>query len=84
MFHIIGQLVVGLIIGAIARLLLPGKEAIVAGPIGWLVTALIGMGGSFIGTFLGRLLWGSEKYAAGWVMSIIGAFALLILFRFLF
>ncbi len=84
MFHIFGQLLVGLFIGMIARLLLPGKEAIVAGPIGWLITALIGMGGSFVGTFLGKAIWGSEKYAAGWVMSIAGAVSLLILFRFLF
>jgi uncharacterized membrane protein YeaQ/YmgE (transglycosylase-associated protein family) len=83
MFHIIGQLLVGLIIGAIARLILPGKEAIVAGPIGWLITALIGMGGSFIGTFIGKLIWGSEKYAAGWVMSILGAVLLVMLVRFL-
>ncbi len=84
MFHIIGQLIVGLFIGAIARLLVPGKEAIVAGPIGWLITAFIGMGGSFIGTFIGRFLFGKEKYAAGWIMSVIGAVLLLILVRMLF
>ncbi len=81
MFHIIGQLIVGLIIGALARLVLPGKEPIVAGAIGWLVTALIGMGGAFIGTFVGKLIWGSEKYAAGWIMSILGAVLLLVLVR---
>jgi len=84
MLHILGQLLVGLIIGAIARLLLPGKEAIAAGPIGWLITALLGMGGSFIGTFIGRTIWGAEKYAAGWVMSIIGAVLLVVLYRFIF
>jgi uncharacterized membrane protein YeaQ/YmgE (transglycosylase-associated protein family) len=81
MFHIIGQLLVGLLIGAIARLLLPGKEAIAAGLIGWIITALIGMGGSFIGTYLGKLIWGSEKYVAGWIMSILGAVLLLVLVR---
>ena len=83
MFHIIGQLIVGLIIGALARLVLPGKEAIAAGPIGWLITALIGMGGSFVGTFVGKLVWGGEKYAAGWIMSILGAVLLLIVVRML-
>jgi uncharacterized membrane protein YeaQ/YmgE (transglycosylase-associated protein family) len=83
MFHIIGQLIVGLLVGIIARLVLPGKEAIVAGPIGWLITALIGMGGAFIGTFIGKLIWGSEKYAAGWIMSILGAVLLLIVVRLL-
>ena len=83
MFHIIFQLITGLVIGAIARFLLPGKEPIAAGLMGWIITALIGMGGSFIGTFIGRTLWGSEKYAAGWVMSILGAILLLVLVRFL-
>lgn len=81
MFHIIGQLIVGLIIGAIARLLLPGKEAIAAGALGWLITALIGMAGSFIGTFVGRAIWSKENYAAGWIMSILGAILLLVLYR---
>ncbi len=83
MFHILGQLLVGLLIGAIARLLLPGKEAIATGIIGWLITALIGMGGAFIGTFIGRAIWGSEKYAAGWIMSILGAMLLVVLVRFI-
>ncbi len=83
MFHILGQLFVGLIIGAIARFLLPGKEAIVAGPIGWLITALIGMGGSFLGTMIGKFIWGDDKYAAGWIMSILGAVLLVMLVRFI-
>lgn len=84
MFSLIGQLIVGLIIGVIARLLIPGKEEVVGGMLGWLVTALIGMGGSFIGTFVGRALWKKENYTAGWIMSILGAIGLLLLFRFLF
>lgn len=84
MLHIIGQLIVGLIVGAIARLLLPGKETIAAGPIGWLITALIGMGGAFLGTFIGRMIWGSENYSAGWIMSILGAVLLVVLVRMLF
>lgn len=84
MFHIIGQLIVGLIIGAIARLLLPGKEAIAAGALGWLITALIGMGGSLLGTFIGRAIWSKENYTAGWIMSILGAIGLLMLYRFIF
>ncbi|MCB1025271.1 MAG: GlsB/YeaQ/YmgE family stress response membrane protein [Acidobacteria bacterium] len=83
MFHIIGQLIVGLIIGAIARFLLPGKEAIASGMLGWLITALIGMGGAFVGTFIGRFIWGTEKYAVGWIMSIIGAMLLVVLVRFI-
>lgn len=84
MLHILGQLLVGLIIGAIARLLLPGKEAIASGLIGWLITALIGMSGAFIGTLVGRAIWKSENYAAGWIMSIGGAVLLLVLYRMIF
>ena len=79
---IIWQLLVGLIIGAIARLLLPGKEAISGGALGWLITALIGMGGALLGTFIARSLWRGENYTAGWIMSVIGAVLLLLLYRF--
>ena len=79
---IIWQLLVGLIIGAIARLLIPGKEAITGGALGWLITALIGMGGALLGTFIARSLWRGENYTAGWIMSVIGAVLLLLLYRF--
>jgi uncharacterized membrane protein YeaQ/YmgE (transglycosylase-associated protein family) len=84
MLNILGQLLFGLIIGIIARFLLPGKETIAAGPIGWLITALLGIGGSFLGTMIGRMIWGSEKYAAGWIMSILGAVLLLVIYRIIF
>ncbi|MEP6901189.1 MAG: GlsB/YeaQ/YmgE family stress response membrane protein [Actinomycetota bacterium] len=79
---IIWQLLVGLIIGAIARFLLPGKEAITGGALGLLITALIGMGGSLLGTFIARALWRGENYTAGWIMSIVGAIILLLIYRF--
>lgn len=81
---IIWQLLVGLIIGAVARLLIPGREAISSGALGWLITALIGMAGAFLGTMIGRTLWGGEAYAAGLIMSVIGAVLLLLIYRFLF
>lgn len=81
---IIWQLLVGLIIGAIARLLIPGREAISSGALGWLITALIGMAGAFLGTMIGRTLWGGEAYAAGFIMSVIGAVLLLLIYRFVF
>lgn len=80
---IIWQLLVGLIIGAIARLLLPGKEAIRDGAVGWLITALLGMGGALLGTFIAQALWRGENYAAGWIMSIVGAVLLLLIYRFI-
>ena len=82
--HIIWQLFVGLIIGIIARVLLPGKEAIAGGMIGWLITAGVGMGGALIGTFVGRAIWRDPTYKAGWILSILGAIGLLLLLRFIF
>lgn len=85
MFHIIGQLFIGLLIGIVARFLLPGREtALSSGLIGWLMTAGVGIAGSFIGTFAGRLIWKQDNYKAGWIMSILGAIALLVLLRLVF
>ena len=81
---IIWQLIVGLIVGVLARLILPGKEAFPEGALGWLLTAILGILGALIGTFIGRALWGGENYAAGWIMSILGALVLLLLVRLLF
>lgn len=80
----IGQLIGGLIVGIIARFLMPGKEAFPDGILGILLTAVLGIGGAFIGGFIARSLWASENYAAGWIMSIIGALILLFIFRLLF
>ena len=79
--NIIWTLLIGLIVGLIARLLIPGKEGISSGALGWLITALIGVAGAFLGTFIGGALWGGENYAAGWIMSIVGAVILLLLYR---
>jgi uncharacterized membrane protein YeaQ/YmgE (transglycosylase-associated protein family) len=51
MFGLLGVLIIGLIVGAIAKLIVPGKE-----PGGCLVTIVIGVAGSFIAFYLGRLL----------------------------
>lgn len=78
---IIWTLIIGIIVGALARLLLPGKEAFPPGALGWLLTAVLGIVGAFLGTFVGGALWGGENYAAGWIMSIIGAIVVLLLVR---
>ena len=54
--EIIGWLIVGLIIGALARLLMPGRD-----PMGCLMTALLGVAGSVVGGFIGRLIWGAPR-----------------------
>jgi uncharacterized membrane protein YeaQ/YmgE (transglycosylase-associated protein family) len=81
---IIWQLIVGLIVGILARLILPGKEAFPDGALGWLLTALLGIVGAFLGTWIGAALWGGSNYAAGWIMSILGAIILLLIVRLLF
>jgi uncharacterized membrane protein YeaQ/YmgE (transglycosylase-associated protein family) len=72
MIHLIGQIIFGLVVGIIAKLLMPGKD-----PGGFIITALIGMAGALIGTFIGRALWGGPDYSAGWIVSIITAILLL-------
>jgi uncharacterized membrane protein YeaQ/YmgE (transglycosylase-associated protein family) len=59
--------VFGLIVGAIARLLVPGPS-----PMGVLGTMAAGVAGAFLGGLIGKLLWGST-YTPGWLMSILGA-----------
>ena len=81
---IIWQLIVGLIVGVIARLLLPGREAFPDGALGWILTAVLGVAGAFVGGMIARALWADANYAAGWIMSILGAVLLLLLVRLVF
>src|SRR5207247_11471549 len=75
---IIWTLVIGLVVGAIAKLLMPGKD-----PGGCIITILLGVAGAFVGTWIGRLFAG-ENYFAGWIMSIVCAVILLLLCRLIF
>ena len=72
---LIGTIVIGLVVGAIAKLLMPGKD-----PGGCIITILLGLAGSFVGTFIGRALFHSN-YVAGWIVSVIGAMLLLLIYR---
>jgi uncharacterized membrane protein YeaQ/YmgE (transglycosylase-associated protein family) len=76
--HLLGQLIFGLFVGIIAKLMMPGRD-----PGGIIVTALLGMAGALIGTFIGRALWGGAGYEAGWITSILGSVLLLLLYRVL-
>jgi uncharacterized membrane protein YeaQ/YmgE (transglycosylase-associated protein family) len=79
MLHMIGQAVVGLLVGVVAKLLLPGRD-----PGGLLVTALIGMVGGWVGGRIGRMLgWYEEGHPAGFAMSVVGAMVLLLVYRFI-
>lgn len=74
---IITTIIIGLIVGVIAKFLMPGKD-----PGGFIVTTIIGIAGAFLGTFVGRALGMYESgESAGWIMSIVGAILLLFIYR---
>ena len=71
---IIGTIIVGLIVGAIARFLLPGEQKM-----GWILTCLLGTGGSLIAGYVGQAMgWYAAGQGAGWLASIVGAIVLLV------
>ena len=77
MLGILGWIVFGLIVGAIAKLLMPGRD-----PGGVVVTILLGVAGALLGGFLGRSLgWYQPGEAAGFVMATLGAVLLLFIYR---
>jgi len=79
MFSLLWTLFIGLIVGAVAKLLMPGKD-----PGGWIITILLGIAGSFVASYLGRMLgWYQEGQSAGFIMSVIGAVLLLFVYRLL-
>ena len=70
---LIVTILVGLIVGAIARFLLPGDQKM-----GWILTILLGIGGSLAAGFIGQALgWYQAGQGAGWIASVIGAIILL-------
>lgn len=80
MFTILGWIFFGLIVGVVARLLMPGRD-----PGGFIVTILLGIAGALVGGFLGRAagLYGPGD-AAGFFMSVLGAIVLLAIYRAMF
>ncbi len=73
----IWTLIVGLIIGAIAKMLMPGKD-----PGGFIVTMLLGVAGSMLAYFVGAQLgWYNQGEAAGIIASVFGAIILLAIYR---
>jgi uncharacterized membrane protein YeaQ/YmgE (transglycosylase-associated protein family) len=75
--HVLAFLLFGLVIGAIARVIVPGRE-----PGGWVISMLLGIGGSFLGAFTGRALGlYQEGQPAGWIMSLLGAVILVAIYH---
>jgi len=77
MLHFIGLILFGLVVGVIAKLLMPGRD-----PGGFIITILLGIAGSVIGGYVGRMLgfYGPNE-GAGFIMAIIGAIVLLGIYR---
>ena len=75
--HILWMIIIGFAVGAIAKLLTPGRD-----PGGFIVTILLGIGGSFAATYIGqRLGWYHQGQPAGFVGAILGAILILIVYR---
>lgn len=76
MFHLLWMLIVGIVVGAIARWIMPGAQGM-----GLLMTGLVGIAGSFIGGFIARLFSkpadGAIVHPAGLILSVVGALILL-------
>ena len=74
---ILSWILFGLVIGIIAKLLMPGRD-----PGGFIVTILLGIAGALLGGFIGRTMgFYGENESAGWIISILGAVILLALYR---
>ena len=77
--HWIWEGLIGLLVGAVAKLLMPGKD-----PGGMIITMLLGIAGSLVGTYLGSLIgWYHQGDKAGFIMSVVGAIILLAVYRLL-
>jgi uncharacterized membrane protein YeaQ/YmgE (transglycosylase-associated protein family) len=73
MFGLIGTIVVGFIVGVIAKLVMPGKENM-----GFIMTTLLGIVGSLLASYAGQWIgWYQAGQGAGWIGSIVGAFVVL-------
>ena len=80
LFHIIWYLIVGFLVGLIARFIMPGADKM-----GIILTTILGIAGSFVGAFIGGLISkpkaGSKFHPAGFLMSIVGALILLFIWH---
>lgn len=77
MLHLIGVIIIGFVAGAVAKLVMPGKD-----PGGFVITLILGVVGALLATFLGRLIgWYGQGESAGFIAAIVGAVLLLVLYR---
>ena len=77
MLHLLWMAIIGLIVGALAKLIMPGKD-----PGGIFITMLIGVAGALLAGWIGRAVgWYQEGQSAGFIMSLVGAIILLAIYR---
>jgi uncharacterized membrane protein YeaQ/YmgE (transglycosylase-associated protein family) len=77
MLGLIWTIIIGAIVGALAKMIVPGKD-----PGGFIVTVLIGIGGALVATYIGRGIgWYEAGQGAGFIASVIGAIVLLLVYR---
>ena len=73
MFGLLLTIIIGFVVGVIAKFIMPGKENM-----GFIVTTLLGIAGSVVATYAGHVIgWYEAGQGAGWIGSIVGAFLLL-------
>jgi uncharacterized membrane protein YeaQ/YmgE (transglycosylase-associated protein family) len=78
--QIIATFITGLIVGIVAKLLMPGRD-----PGGFIITGLLGIAGAFVARYIGQQLgWYGPDEAAGFLASVGGAFLLLLIYRLMF
>ena len=77
MFHLLWMAIIGLVIGALAKLIMPGKD-----PGGIIITMLLGIAGALLAGWIGRAVgWYQPGQPAGFIMSVVGAIILLAIYR---
>ena len=77
MFALLWELIIGLVVGAVAKFVMPGKD-----PGGIWITMIIGIAGSLLATYLGQAIgWYQAGQGAGFIMSVVGAVVLLLIYR---
>lgn len=78
--NVISWILFGLVVGVLAKFLMPGKD-----PGGFIITILLGIAGAMLGGWITTMVgMGGDGQSAGWIMSILGAIILLTLYRFFF
>mgnify|MGYP000697485552 CR=1 FL=1 len=82
MFHILGMLILGLIVGAVARFVVPGKD-----DMGWILTCVLGVAGGWVGGTLGSLVFAPHKFELtppinhSFLGALVGAVILVLIYR---